>query len=114
MHAQVSDNALLPVGTELRADHFVAGQYVDIQGTTLGKGFQGVMKRWGFAGQPASHGNTKAHRKAGGTGKSSFLLCGAQIALHYHQSRSLDQGRWHLFDLACWSSPRMSCSLKVP
>ena len=65
---QVTDDALLPAGTELRADHFVAGQYVDIQGTTLGKGFQGVMKRWGFAGQPASHGNTKAHRKAGGTG----------------------------------------------
>ena len=64
----MSHDGLLPVGTELRADHFVAGQYVDIQGTTLGKGFQGVMKRWGFAGQPASHGNTKAHRKAGGTG----------------------------------------------
>ncbi|KAK9833250.1 hypothetical protein WJX74_009678 [Apatococcus lobatus] len=65
---RVTEDALLPAGTELRADHFVAGQYVDIQGTTLGKGFQGVMKRWGFAGQPASHGNTKAHRKAGGTG----------------------------------------------
>ena len=65
---QVTEDALLPAGTEMRVDHFVAGQYVDIQGTTLGKGFQGVMKRWGFAGQPASHGNTKAHRKAGGTG----------------------------------------------
>lgn len=74
MRPQVSEDALLPVGTELRADHFVAGQYVDIQGTTVGKGFQGVMKRWGFAGQPASHGNTKAHRKAGGTGMSSFPL----------------------------------------
>ena len=37
-------------------------------GTTIGKGFQGVMKKWGFAGQPASHGNSKAHRAAGGIG----------------------------------------------
>lgn len=37
-------------------------------GTTIGKGFQGVMKRWGFAGQPASHGNSLAHRNAGGIG----------------------------------------------
>ena len=37
-------------------------------GTTIGKGFQGVMKRWGFAGQPASHGNSKAHRAAGSIG----------------------------------------------
>ena len=39
-----------------------------LAGTTIGKGFQGVMKRWGFAGQPASHGNSKAHRAAGGIG----------------------------------------------
>lgn len=76
---QVTDDALLPAGTELRADHFVAGQYVDIQGTTLGKGFQGVMKRWGFAGQPASHGNTKAHRKAGGTGESFTMRFGTTM-----------------------------------
>ena len=37
-------------------------------GTTIGKGFQGVMKRWGFAGQPASHGNSKAHRAGGSIG----------------------------------------------
>jgi large subunit ribosomal protein L3 len=65
---RVTPDALLPVGFELRASHFVAGQYVDVSGTTIGKGFQGVMKRWGFAGQPASHGNSKAHRKAGSTG----------------------------------------------
>ncbi len=39
-----------------------------LAGTTIGKGFQGVMKRWGFAGQPASHGNSKAHRAAGSIG----------------------------------------------
>jgi large subunit ribosomal protein L3 len=65
---RVSADAVLPVGHELRASHFVAGQFVDVTGTTIGKGFQGVMKRWGFAGQPASHGNSLAHRAAGSTG----------------------------------------------
>ncbi|EFN54959.1 hypothetical protein CHLNCDRAFT_48876 [Chlorella variabilis] len=65
---RVSPDALLPVGHELRASHFVAGQFVDVTGTSIGKGFQGVMKRWGFAGQPASHGNSLAHRAAGSTG----------------------------------------------
>ena len=56
------------MGTPLSAAHFIAGQYVDVTGTTIGKGFQGVMKRWGFAGGSASHGNSKAHRLAGSTG----------------------------------------------
>jgi ribosomal protein L3 len=60
--------AALPVGSTITASHFVAGQYVDVSGTTIGKGFQGVMKRWGFAGGSASHGNSKAHRLAGSTG----------------------------------------------
>ena len=53
---------LLPAGTDVTASHFVAGQYVDVVGTTIGKGFQGVMKRFGFAGGPATHGVSKAHR----------------------------------------------------
>lgn len=140
---RVTPDALLPVGHELRASHFVAGQFVDVTGTSIGKGFQvgalgavagagscsrcswrvcmvgpaqldagmppshrrrgnaacrcaamqlpccqhaswhlttasvparlhllpqGVMKRWGFSGQPASHGNSLAHRAAGSTG----------------------------------------------
>jgi len=65
---RVSPEAVLPVGFTLTAAHFVAGQHVDVTGTTIGKGFQGVMKRWGFAGQPASHGNSLAHRGAGSTG----------------------------------------------
>lgn len=65
---KVSRDALLPVGTELNASHFTAGQYVDVQGTTIGKGFQGVMKRWGFSGGPASHGSSKFHRGGGSTG----------------------------------------------
>lgn len=59
---QVSEDALLPVGTVLGAAHFKPGQYLDITGYSKGKGFAGVMKRWNFAGQNASHGNTKHHR----------------------------------------------------
>ncbi|KAL1515571.1 hypothetical protein AB1Y20_002191 [Prymnesium parvum] len=64
----VTKDALLPVGTSITVRHFVPGQYVDVQGVSKGKGFQGVMKRWGFAGQPASHGVTRAHRKPGSSG----------------------------------------------
>jgi large subunit ribosomal protein L3 len=56
------------VGDSMNANHFFAGQFVDVQGVTSGKGFQGPMKRWGFAGQPASHGNTKKHRAHGSIG----------------------------------------------
>eukprot|EP01026_Neomeris_dumetosa_P040658 TRINITY_DN3361_c0_g2_i1.p1 TRINITY_DN3361_c0_g2~~TRINITY_DN3361_c0_g2_i1.p1 ORF type:complete len:333 (-),score=33.66 TRINITY_DN3361_c0_g2_i1:129-1100(-) len=61
-------DALLPVGTQITAAHFKAGQYVDVVGKTKGKGYQGVVKRWGFAGGPASHGSTKFHRKTGSIG----------------------------------------------
>jgi len=66
---RISPKAVLPVGHPLNANHFVPGQFVDIQGVTRGKGFQGVMKRHGFAGQPASHGNSKAHRVPGSIGQ---------------------------------------------
>ncbi|XP_077347636.1 large ribosomal subunit protein uL3m [Lithobates pipiens] len=62
---KVSDNAILKPGTPLYAAHFRPGQYVDVTAKTIGKGFQGVMKRWGFSGQPASHGQTKTHRRPG-------------------------------------------------
>jgi len=65
---QVTEDALLPPGFEIRAEHFVPGQYVDIQGTSIGKGFQGAMKRWGFGGLPASHGVSVSHRSLGSTG----------------------------------------------
>lgn len=61
----------LDAGTELRANHFMAGQHVDVTGTSIGKGTQGVMKRWGFKGGPATHGTSKAHRKGGSTGMST-------------------------------------------
>ena len=65
---KVSEDAMLPVGFEIGAGHFVPGQHVDVQGVTKGKGTQGVMKRHGFAGGNASHGSSKHHRKAGSTG----------------------------------------------
>jgi large subunit ribosomal protein L3 len=66
---RVSADGALDVGQSITAAHFIAGQYVDISGVTKGKGFQGPMKRWGFSGQPASHGNTKKHRAHGSIGQ---------------------------------------------
>ncbi|KAI1301007.1 54S ribosomal protein L9, mitochondrial [Mortierella claussenii] len=65
----VTPDAVLPVGTELVASHFVPGQYVDCSAPTMGKGFQGAMKRHGFGGQPASHGTSVTHRSLGSTGQ---------------------------------------------
>jgi large subunit ribosomal protein L3 len=65
----VSEDALLAVGDELTADHFIAGQLVDIQGVTQGKGFAGGMKRWGFGGLRATHGVSVSHRSLGSTGQ---------------------------------------------
>ena len=65
---RVSDDAVIPVGAELTADHFVVGQYVDVTGTSVGKGFAGGMKRWNFGGLRASHGVSVSHRSIGSTG----------------------------------------------
>ncbi|MDB5694889.1 MAG: ribosomal protein [Sphingomonas bacterium] len=66
---RVSEDNLLDVGAELSAEHFVAGQLVDIQGRTQGKGFQGGMKRWNFGGLRATHGVSVSHRSLGSTGQ---------------------------------------------
>ena len=65
---RVSEDALIPVGAEITADHFVAGQYVDVTGTSIGKGYAGGMKRWNFGGLRASHGVSVSHRSIGSTG----------------------------------------------
>jgi large subunit ribosomal protein L3 len=65
---RVAEDAMLDVGATLSADHFVAGQLVDVQGVTQGKGFQGGMKRWGFGGLRATHGVSVSHRSLGSTG----------------------------------------------
>jgi large subunit ribosomal protein L3 len=65
---RVAADALLETGATLTAAHFVAGQRVDVCGTTKGKSFQGAMKRWNFAGLEASHGVSISHRSPGSTG----------------------------------------------
>jgi large subunit ribosomal protein L3 len=66
---RVDKDALLEVGAELSADHFVTGQFVDVTGTTIGKGFAGGMKRWNFGGLRATHGVSVSHRSLGSTGQ---------------------------------------------
>jgi large subunit ribosomal protein L3 len=65
---RVPEESFLPVGAEITADHFVVGQFVDVTGTTTGKGFAGPMKRWNFGGLRASHGVSVSHRSHGSTG----------------------------------------------
>ncbi|XP_059617076.1 large ribosomal subunit protein uL3m [Phlebotomus argentipes] len=64
----ISPEAQLLPGTPLNVTHFRVGDFVDVRGKTLDRGFQGVMKRWGFHGMPASHGQTKTHRRPGNIG----------------------------------------------
>jgi large subunit ribosomal protein L3 len=66
---RVTPDAVVEVGAELGADHFVVGQFVDVVGTTIGKGFQGVMKRHNFGGLRATHGVSVSHRSHGSTGQ---------------------------------------------
>ena len=66
---RVEPENLIEVGAEITADHFVAGQQVDVSGTSIGKGFAGAMKRWNFGGLRASHGVSISHRSHGSTGQ---------------------------------------------
>lgn len=79
-----NEKGLLEPGTILSPKWFAVGQYVDVWAKNKGKGFQGGMKRWGFGGQPASHGNTKTHRAMGSAGQSqgggSRVLPGKKMA----------------------------------
>jgi large subunit ribosomal protein L3 len=66
---RVSEDNLIDVGAELAADHFLAGQKVDVAGMTVGKGFAGAIKRWNFGGMRATHGVSVSHRAHGSTGQ---------------------------------------------
>jgi large subunit ribosomal protein L3 len=66
---RVSPDNLIDVGAEITANHYLAGQYVDIAGTSIGKGFAGAMKRHNFGGLRASHGVSVSHRSHGSTGQ---------------------------------------------
>ena len=67
---RVSPDALLDVGAEISVQHFQSGQFVDVTGTSIGKGFAGAMKRHHFAGMRASHGVSLSHRAHGSTGQA--------------------------------------------
>ena len=62
---EVTRDNFLPVGFMIGPSYFKVGNYVDIKGTSKGKGFQGTIKRWNFRHQAFTHGNSKAHRKPG-------------------------------------------------
>ena len=66
---RVSEGNMLEIGTEVKATHFETGQYVDVSGRSIGKGFAGVMKRHNFGGLEATHGVSISHRSHGSTGQ---------------------------------------------
>jgi large subunit ribosomal protein L3 len=85
---KVSEDNLIDVGAELTADHYLAGQKVDITGVTVGKGFTGAMKRWNFGGLRATHGVSLSHRSHGSTGNRQDpgrTFPGKKMAGHYGQ-----------------------------
>ena len=69
---KVTEENFLPIVYSLGPSHFSIGQFVDVQSTSKGKGYQGVMKRWNFSGQKATHGNSKAHRLPGSIGQCEY------------------------------------------
>lgn len=81
----ITPEAALQPGTPLFAAHFKPGEVVDIYGKTIDRGFQGVMKRWGFKGMPATHGVTKTHRRPGNIGsggKKARVMPGTKMPGH--------------------------------
>ena len=87
---RVSEDNLIEVGSELSADHFLAGQKVDVAGTSIGKGFAGAMKRHNFGGLRASHGVSISHRSHGSTGQCQDpgrVFKGKKMAGHMGDAR---------------------------
>jgi large subunit ribosomal protein L3 len=87
---RVPEAEMIPVGATITADHFVPGQFVDVTGTSVGKGFAGSMKRWNFAGHRASHGNSITHRAHGSTGQRQDpgkTFAGKKMAGHMGDER---------------------------
>lgn len=91
---RVSSDAVLTVGSEITADHFIAGQKVDVVGTSIGKGFAGGMKRHNFKGLEATHGVSISHRSHGSTGNSQDpgkVWKGKKMAGHMGDARTTTQ-----------------------
>src|SRR6266568_109962 len=91
---RVAKDAVLEVGAELVPSHFVPGQFVDVVGTTIGRGFTGSMVRWNFHGLEASHGVSVSHRSHGSTGNRQDpgrTFPGKKMAGHYGHERVTTQ-----------------------
>ncbi|MCX2722377.1 50S ribosomal protein L3 [Roseibium salinum] len=91
---RVSADNLIDIGAELTADHYVEGQFVDVTGTSIGKGFAGAMKRHNFGGGRASHGNSVSHRSHGSTGQCQDpgrVFKGKKMAGHMGDARVTTQ-----------------------
>lgn len=91
---RVDPENLIDVGEEITANHYFEGQYVDVSGTSIGKGFQGAMKRWNFKGLRASHGVSISHRSHGSTGQCQDpgkVFKGKKMAGHMGAARITTQ-----------------------
>ena len=91
---RVADDAVREVGAEIGVNHCVPGQFVDVAGTSIGKGFAGAMKRWNFSGLRASHGISVSHRSHGSTGHSQDpgkVFKGKKMAGHMGNRRVTTQ-----------------------
>jgi len=91
---RVSEDAMIDVGAAVTVDHFINGQFVDVVGRTVGKGFQGGMKRWNFRGLEASHGVSVSHRSHGSTGQRQDpgkVFKGKKMAGHMGDRRRTTQ-----------------------
>ena len=91
---RVSNENVLEVGAEIGAKHFVPGQFVDVVGTSIGKGFAGAMKRHNFGGMRASHGVSISHRAHGSTGQCQEpgkVFKGKKMAGHLGDARTTVQ-----------------------
>lgn len=87
---RVDADALVEVGAEITADHFVEGQFVDVTANSIGKGFAGGMKRWNFGGLRATHGVSVSHRSHGSTGNRQDpgkTFAGKKMAGHLGDER---------------------------
>lgn len=91
---RVDAENLIEVGEEIIADHYFEGQFVDVTGTSIGKGFQGAMKRWNFGGLRATHGVSISHRSHGSTGQCQDpgrVFKGKKMAGHMGAARVTTQ-----------------------
>jgi large subunit ribosomal protein L3 len=91
---RVAPENLIPVGEEITADHYFEGQFVDVSGTSIGKGFAGAMKRHNFGGMRASHGVSISHRAHGSTGQCQDpgkVFKGKKMAGHMGAARVTTQ-----------------------